>query len=503
MWLGGGYCPAVLRRWRSFLLGVAPVVLVLVAHSIFDAHSIPLTAVIIGPIVAAATASAAVVGGVSVAAVVAGMVMGLDEGELRSDDAALRLLVVAVVGLTATFIARDREARLRDAARSESFAEMARRLELSLEAGGMGTWVYDAGTGKTTWDERLAAMHGFAAGEYDGRFESWVERVHPEDRHLVLNASDEAIAHRTPYAVAYRTVWRDGTVRWLEARGEPVVEGGRVTGTAGVVVDVTDRMTVATALEESRAEARTVIHQRDALGTTLQGSLLPSPPAELRGIRVTHAYRPGSRHLLVGGDFFDVVEAGGTVRFVIGDVSGHGAVSAAVGVSLRAAWRAAALTLAEPAEWIDLLDNVLRTETDDIECFATVCAGSIEGGTVSIVLAGHPPPILIDATGVHVVEAATAAPVGMHTRTVCTRIEPAQPATLFLYTDGLIEGHVPEGGSERYGIDAVVEWLRTRLGDRVELTEDDVEDLLAEVEAANGARLEDDVALLLLTSRGD
>ena len=55
-------------------------------------------------------------------------------------------------------------------------------------------------------------------------------------------------------------------------------------------------------------------------------------------------YRPGRANALLGGDFYDVVETpDGTVHAVIGDVCGHGAAEAAIGVCLRVAWRSLVL----------------------------------------------------------------------------------------------------------------------------------------------------------------
>lgn len=486
----------MLGGWRGLLTALAPVIAAVVVHSLLDIHALPETAVLVGPIVAALVTPARVVAAVAVAAIAAVAVMGVDEGAWGTQDLSLRLLVVGICGLAVTLLAADRDARRQAQAQSEEMAELARRLDLALQAGGMGAWVHSAASGRTVWDERLAAMHGFELAEYDGRFETWIERVHPEDRHLVLNASDDAIAHRTPYAVAYRVLLPSGEIRWLEARGDPIADGTTVTGTAGVVVDITDRMTVANALEESRSEARAVLHERDALGATLQTSLLPTLPPRLGDLGVEHAYRPGSRHLLVGGDFFDAVALDGTVRFVIGDVSGHDATSAAVGVALRAAWRAAALTTDSPVEWTNVLHHVLLSETNDIECFATLSTGLVRGDHVSLAVAGHPPPLIVDRNGVSVAAAPADAPVGLGGRGRCTVLELERPWTLVLYTDGLIEGRASPGAEDRYGIERVVCWLdgRTRPG---AMTAGDIDALLAEIEMANGERLEDDVALLV------
>ena len=72
----------------------------------------------------------------------------------------------------------------------------------------------------------------------------------------------------------------------------------------------------------------------------LERGLLPSPLLSDSRLTVAMRYRPGGGQMLVGGDFFDVVEAAdGWIHLVIGDVCGRGPEEAALGVCLRVAWR--------------------------------------------------------------------------------------------------------------------------------------------------------------------
>ncbi len=72
----------------------------------------------------------------------------------------------------------------------------------------------------------------------------------------------------------------------------------------------------------------------------LERGLLPSPLLSDPRLTVATQYRPGGGQMLLGGDFFDVVEAAnGWVHTVVGDVCGRGPEEAALGVCLRVAWR--------------------------------------------------------------------------------------------------------------------------------------------------------------------
>ena len=121
-------------------------------------------------------------------------------------------------------------------------AELTEHLNLALAAGQLGTWRWDATTGKVTWDEQLERIFGLAPGSFDGTFETWVSLLHPDDRDEVLAAVDRATVEQSSYQVDHRVVWPDGTIRWLQGRGNVTFdESGNVTGTIGCTGDITER----------------------------------------------------------------------------------------------------------------------------------------------------------------------------------------------------------------------------------------------------------------------
>ena len=94
---------------------------------------------------------------------------------------------------------------------------------LALEAGGLGTWRWDMASGVTRWDERLEALFGLPPGGFDGRFETYVSLLHPDDRDKVLATVRDAVSSDSNYRVEHRVVWSDGSV--VRARRGPVSPG--------------------------------------------------------------------------------------------------------------------------------------------------------------------------------------------------------------------------------------------------------------------------------------
>jgi len=140
-------------------------------------------------------------------------------------------------------VERDREALVEAEQQARAEAETAeRRLLVALEAGRMGTWQWTVGTGHLKWSPGLEAIHGHAPGTFPGRFDAFEREIHPDDRDRVLTAIAEAVEHRRDHHIEYRIVRADGTVRWVEGRGQLFVTAdGRPDRLVGVCTDVTER----------------------------------------------------------------------------------------------------------------------------------------------------------------------------------------------------------------------------------------------------------------------
>ena len=109
-------------------------------------------------------------------------------------------------------------------------------------------------------------------------------------------------------------------------------------------------------------------------------------------------YQAGGRRALLGGDFFDAIELeDGTVRVAVGDICGHGADEAALGVALRVAWRALVLSGSDPGRTLHAVERVLRSERESDETFATMCDLEFDPSArfLRMRLAGHPSPLVV------------------------------------------------------------------------------------------------------------
>jgi PAS domain S-box-containing protein len=131
------------------------------------------------------------------------------------------------------------------------------RLRVALEAGRMGTWSWVLATDVVIWDEQMAARYGMTLDDFDGSFEEFASRIHPDDRARVEETIGEAQRAGHDLAFEHRAVWPDGSVHWIESRGRAVRDdNGVLIGMVGVGIDIDDRKRLETfALEEAELRA--------------------------------------------------------------------------------------------------------------------------------------------------------------------------------------------------------------------------------------------------------
>ncbi len=242
------------------------------------------------------------------------------------------------------------------------------------------------------------------------------------------------------------------------------------------------------------------LREAEAMHQRLELALVPRLPLAHEGLDVLGLYRPGERHLALGGDFIDVLDCGEAgIAVICGDVSGHGPDAAAMGAMLRAGWKALVVAGAAPATIVESLRVVLESERRNPLTFATLCLAWIDarGEEVSLLCLGHPMPLLL-ASDVTPLPADPMPPLGATDWPVEEPLRMALPAgwRLFFYTDGLIEGRAAPGSAERFGERRLIESIRA-LG--AEVDRPTLERLLADVEAAGGEPFADDVAVILIS----
>jgi serine phosphatase RsbU (regulator of sigma subunit) len=237
----------------------------------------------------------------------------------------------------------------------------------------------------------------------------------------------------------------------------------------------------------------------------LEKGLAPRPLIESSAVWVASRYHAGRSRALLGGDFFDLVQSeDDRIHVLIGDVCGHGPDEAAIGVSLRAAWRALAIAGTQPDVVLGTLQHVFEHERHVPGLFATLCTLEIDldAATATMVRAGHPQPVLIagaSAAALSKVLGDAAIGIGKQ-QWLVQRVQLPHDWAILLYTDGIVEGRIG-AGSDRLGEAGlhrlIADWTGAQ-PDWRERPDGLLDELIAVAERLNGGALSDDVAMLLL-----
>ncbi len=244
----------------------------------------------------------------------------------------------------------------------------------------------------------------------------------------------------------------------------------------------------------------------------LERGLVPHPIVSSPAVWIASRYLPGRRRALIGGDFYDLVELGGSadggrLHVVMGDVSGRGPDEAALGAALRIAWRALTLSDVSPDRSLQTLHTMIEAERQHPGTFATLCTLEIDpaGRRLHHRRAGHPAPMLLSGGEVQSLPLHPGGPpIGMFAGAEWPARELALPGdwAVLLYTDGLTEGR--DGDDGLLGEDGLRALITERIAARPDWRADPGERLDEVVEEArrrHGEPFSDDVALLALGAR--
>jgi len=106
----------------------------------------------------------------------------------------------------------------------------------------LGSWEWDIPHDRITWSDELYRLYGLQPGASRLTYESYLERIHPEDLALVRETVDRAYAERAPFEMEHRVVLPGGGLRWLHGRGRVVTDdSGAPVRMVGTSQDITDR----------------------------------------------------------------------------------------------------------------------------------------------------------------------------------------------------------------------------------------------------------------------
>jgi PAS domain S-box-containing protein len=138
--------------------------------------------------------------------------------------------------------------RLRNAEEKERLLELAlqrseERLRLAQSAANAGVWDWNIPTNEVRWSDEALRLFGLESGCGESLRDCWQNMIHPEDRKRIMETTFSALDRReTSLQLEYRIVGADGSIRWIEDRGQVFYDAAeRPVRAIGINIDITDR----------------------------------------------------------------------------------------------------------------------------------------------------------------------------------------------------------------------------------------------------------------------
>lgn len=184
-------------------------------------------------------------------------------------------LVRAPDGTPIEFVASVRDIGKRHAAEVEAaraaaqIEESHRLLMLAERMAGVGHWRFDVIDRSLFWSSEVFRIHGLDPGDQPP-IESGLDFYHEDDRPMVRELLDRAIAKGEAWSFRARLIRADGELRQVESFGQAErAPDGRVVGIVGVFRDVTEQAEIESALIDARDQAQALADARSAFVATV------------------------------------------------------------------------------------------------------------------------------------------------------------------------------------------------------------------------------------------
>lgn len=118
--------------------------------------------------------------------------------------------------------------------------ERERQLAEAQKVAHLGSFEWDAVADRVSWSDELYRIYGLEPQSFGATFDAFVAQIHPDDRTLVRDTIQQAIAAGGPFRMQERIIRPGGEIRHLASWGEVVHDAqGRPVRLVGICQDVT------------------------------------------------------------------------------------------------------------------------------------------------------------------------------------------------------------------------------------------------------------------------
>ncbi len=134
----------------------------------------------------------------------------------------------------------------------EELNQYKQRLSLAQTFAKTGSWEYDIEAGTLFWSKECEALFGLEEGSFEGSFESFLQRVHPDDREYVVekNKPITELKEGIPLSYEHRIIKQTGEIIWVKETAGVVYDlSQKPSKVIGFIADISDQKIAAEAIE--------------------------------------------------------------------------------------------------------------------------------------------------------------------------------------------------------------------------------------------------------------
>ncbi|MDX8351519.1 EAL domain-containing protein [Cognatiyoonia sp. IB215182] len=138
--------------------------------------------------------------------------------------------------------------------RDSDMQQLTNKLQLAIDASGIGVWEYDRAKDEVHWDDRMLEIYGITDGQNLRRGDMWETYLHPDDLDDARAYSAHCQKHGLDFRRDFRIVRPNGEVRHIRSLAGYVARDAHQAKLIGVNIDVTEDYERSAQLEAARAQ---------------------------------------------------------------------------------------------------------------------------------------------------------------------------------------------------------------------------------------------------------
>jgi len=116
------------------------------------------------------------------------------------------------------------------------------RLNLATKSAKLGIWEWNIPENTINWDDRMLELYGISEVEFKSVYETWLDKVHPDDRQQCIKEIEEAVLGIKDYDSQFRIIMPEGAIKHIQANGIVLYDKENIpVKITGINYDITEQ----------------------------------------------------------------------------------------------------------------------------------------------------------------------------------------------------------------------------------------------------------------------